>query len=448
MANKKLIRPGKLVDTEEEKRSISRQLLSFIERRNNAILTILISIVVLSGILYSFSLGENLRYGDEKTYHTLAKNIVECHQYTYDGKHPTAYRPPGYPMILSLFIFLGSGIVYLRIVNFIALGLCMYLLNKILTEHSSLLAGTVGVLLVVCYPALFYTAGTLYPQIIGSLLFVVVIFLLTRKARSYWSFILGGLLFGYLVLTIPIFLPILGVFAIWLCFSEGTIKVGRSVVIVAVACLPISMWSARNCVAFNTFVLVSSNSGINLLLGNSENTTPNAGVNADISKYTAEAYSQNLDEVGRDKYFKSKAIEFALGNKIQTAKQYLKKTLNYFNYKNKLATQAQASSAKDILMLVTYGPLVLLFISRIFLLKHFKPSRFETLLIILYLSSALFYAIFFTRIRFRVPFDFILISVVAIFLAEAVQKRIIKHNTLPGHDRGDDRNRGSDGIRK
>ncbi|MGB2863374.1 MAG: hypothetical protein WBC05_08620 [Sedimentisphaerales bacterium] len=410
-------------------------------------MTILISIVVLSGILYSFRLGENLRYADEKQYYTLAKNIVERHQYSYDGEHSTAYRPPGYPMILSLCIFLGAGTVYLRIMNFIALGLCMYLMNKILTEQSSPLAGTVGALLVVCYPVLFYTAGTLYPQIIGSLLFVIVIFLLTRKTCSYWSFVLGGLLFGYLVLTIPIFLFILPVFAIWLCFSEGFVKVGRILAIVAIACLPIVIWSARNYKVFNAFVLVSSNSGRNLLLGNSENTTPNTGVNVDISKYTAEADRLNLDEVGRDRYYRSKAIEFVLDQKIKAVKLYLQKTLNYFNYSNKLATKGETSAAKDLLMLFTYGPLILIFLSRIFLLKHFKPSQFEVLLVILYFSSALFYAIFFTRIRFRLPFDFILISVVAIFLNEVIQTWIVKHNTLPGHVRGDDRNRGPAGMR-
>jgi len=447
MANKKLIRPAKLVNTEEEKHSISRRLLSFIERRNNAILIILIFIVVLSGILYSLYLGEKLRYEDEKQYFTLANNILERHQYSFDGEHSTAYRPPGYPVILSVFIFLGAGTVHLRIVNFIALGLCMYLLNRILTEHSSPLAGTLGALLVVCYPVLFYTAGTLYPQIIGSFLFVVIIFLLTRKAGSYWSFVLGGLLFGYLVLTIPIFLFMLPVFAIWLYFSGGSVKVGKIVAIVVVACLPIGIWSARNYKVFNAFVLVSSNSGRNLLLGNSESTTPNTGVNVDISKHTAEANRLNLDEIGRDSYYRSRAIEFVLDHKIKTVKLYLLKTLNYFNYSNKLATKGEKSAAKDLLMLLTYGPLVLIFFSRIFLLKHFKPSRFEVLLIILYFSSALFYAIFFTRIRFRLPFDFILISAVAIFLAEAVQTRIVKHNTLPVHVRGDDRNCGPAGMR-
>ena len=420
----------------ESEHTISGRLLSFIEQRNRVILIALIFIVVFSGILYAFHLGEDLRYVDEKVYLGLSKSIVETHQYRMDNRL-TSFRPPGYPMVLSPFIFLGAGPVLLRIVNFIALGLSMYLVNKMLTEHFSPLTGIVGALLIICYPVLFYTAGRLYPQTIGSLLFLVVIYLFTKKARSFRSDVLGGLLFGFLVLIIPFFLFFFPVFALWLCFSERSVKLRRTLAIVAVACLPICMWSARNYAVFNTFVLVSSNSGKNLLLGNSENTTPNAGVNVDISKYTAEALRQNMNEIETDKYFRSKAIEFIVGHKIHTAKLYLKKTLNYFNYTNKLATQGQASSAKDLLMLVTYGPLLLAFIARIFLLKRFKPSRFETLLIILYFSSALFYAIFFTRIRFRLPFDVLLISIVSIFLTEVVQTQVVKHNTLPGHVRGD-----------
>ncbi len=414
-----------------------RQLLSFMERRNKLIVTILISILVCSGILYSLHLGDRLRFEDERQYHTLAKNIVEHHRYTYNGTSPTAYRPPGYPAILSLFVFLGASPVHLRIVNFIALGLSLYLLNKILTAQSSPLAGTLGPLLVVCYPVLFYTAGTLYPQTIGALLLIVIVLLLTRKERPYWAFIAGGLLFGCLVLTIPIFLLILPVFAIWLYFWQESMKVTRVLTVIAVACVPIGMWSARNYATFDEFLLISSNSGRNLLLGNCENTTPKTGV-VDTSRYDAEADRLNLNEVARDRYCRSKAIEFVLDHKIRATKLYVQKTLNYFNYTNRISTKGETSVAKDILMLVTYGPLALMLFLRVLLLGRFKPSRFEALLIILYFSSALFHAIFFTRIRFRLPFDYLLISLVAIFLTEVVLTRDAGHNTHQGHGRRDE----------
>lgn len=411
-------------------RKISRQLLSFIEQKNNAILVALISAVVLSGTFYSVSLGNNVRYADEHDYYNLGANIVTSHRYSLDGKHPTAYRPPGYPLILSLFILMGANIVHLRIMNFVALGLCIYLLHEILKKQSSPFAATVGAVLVACYPVLFYTAGTLYPQMIGSLLFLVIISLLTSNTKTYRIFLLCGLLFGYLVLTIPIFVFILFVFAISFYLSKSLIRAKGISVTIAIAFLFVSVWCVRNYVVFNTFVFVSSNGGLNLLLGNSENTTPNAGVNVDISRYVTDAAQQNLDEVVRDRYYRSKAVEFVLSHKMQTVKLYFQKFLNYFNYRNELATKAEAASAKDFLMLVTYGPLLLLFLTRVLLMRLFKPSLFEALLTILYFSSGLLYAMFFTRIRFRLPFDFLLITVVAIFLDSVFRAWLAKHNAL------------------
>lgn len=410
---------------------ISSRLVSFVERKNNIILATLISTVVLSGMLYSFSLGDNLPWPDEKDYFKLASNIISTHQYSLDGVHPTAYRPPGYPLILSLFVFLGADIVHLRILNFIALGLCMYLLHKILKDRCSPFAATIGALLVVCYPVLYYTAGALLSETIGALLFLLIILLLTRTTKSYRVYFLSGLLFGYLILTIPIFVLILFGFVLWSYFCKISIDAKGISMTVVVAFLLVSIWCIRNYAVFNSFVFVSSNGGENLLLGNSENTTPNSGSNEDIiSKYVAEASQFNLQEVEQDRYYRAKAIEFALNHKIYTLKLYAQKFLNYFNYRNKLATEEQASSVKDFVMLITYGPLLLLFACRIFLMKLFRPSAFETLLIILYLWSGLSYAVFFTRIRFRLPFDFLLIIVVAMFLHKVARLWLINRNTV------------------
>ena len=409
---------------------VARQLLLFIERRDHAIVVVLVTVVILLGLLYSTYLGNELRYlPDEQDYYDLATSIALRHRYSLDGERPTAYRPPGYPLFLSFSILLGANIVHLRFLNFMALGLCIYLLYRILKKQSSQFAATLGAVFVVCYPVLFYTAGTLYPQTVASLLFLLLIYLLTGNATSHRLPLLCGLLFGYLILTIPTFIFALFVFAIWSWFSKKVVGAKEFSVTLATALLIIGAWCARNYMVFDTFVFVSSNSGENLLRGNSENTTPNAGVTVDISEYATEA--AQLNEIERDAYYRSKAIEFILGHKVHAVKLYVQKLLNYFNYRNELSTQSEASSAKDFLMLVTYGPLLLLFVCRILLVKLFRPSAFETLLISLYVSSALFAALFFTRIRFRLPFDFLLIMIVATFLRNAFRMWLGRFNAFP-----------------
>lgn len=405
---------------------IIRESVSLIEQKSHLILIVLILTVVLSGTIYSVYLGDNLRYYDERSYYNLATNIVLSHQYTFDGKYPTAHRPPGYPLFLSFFIFLGADIVCLRILNFIALGLCIYLLYKIVEKQSSRFAGIISALLIICYPVLFYTAGTLYPQPIASFLFLLIIFLLTSNTNSNRIFFFSGLLFGCLILTIPTFIFTLFIFAMWFLFSKELLKTKRFLITIITSFLLISMWSARNYAVFGSFVLVSSNAGHVFIVGNSENTAPNAGPNVDISKYTKEAERLNLNGVEQDAYYKSKAIEFILSHKKQAIKLYFQKLLNHFNYRNEVATKAEASSSKDLLMLATYGPLLILFLIRIFLIKTFRLSSFEALLIGLYFAKAFFMAIFFTRIRYRLPFDFLLIGVVAIFFHNIFHRWFVK----------------------
>jgi hypothetical protein len=53
---------------------------------------------LIAGLLYSFHLGNKLSFYDEWEYYTYAKNIAEDHGYTLDGKTPSTWRTPGYPL--------------------------------------------------------------------------------------------------------------------------------------------------------------------------------------------------------------------------------------------------------------------------------------------------------------------------------------------------------------
>jgi hypothetical protein len=183
-------------------------------------------------------------------------------------------------------------------------------------------------------------------------------------------------------------------------------------------------WTVRNYLVFDTFVFISTNSGENLLVGNSENTTPNAGRTVDITRYKTEA--ESLGEVERDHYYRTQALEFMLAHKAHTVRLYFMKVLNHFNYRNDLKTYEATSTTKDLVLMLTYGPLLLLLILRLVMYKLYKLSPFEILLVFLYLSNAFVSAIFFTRIRFRLPFDFLLIILAALFLEQLVRGELLK----------------------
>lgn len=397
-------------------------------RRERFIFWGIIVFILIFGFAYSLYLGNNFRFIDEKDYCTIAFNIAHTFQRSLDGIHPSAYHCPGYPFFLSIFIFFGGNVVFLRFLNYLVLAFSVYLIYRILREEAPGLSGVIGCLLVICYPVLLYTAGTLYPQTIAGALMLGIVYwgrpphlhpLPGGERHGEEVPWIIGLLFGALVLFVPAMVLLLVVFLVWFGRNGGFRK---AVIIGAVALVMVGSWTLRNYLVFKSFVFVDSNSGVVLLLGNSENATPNGGVNVDISKYTNEADRLGLDDIARDHYYRKTALEFIRHNKAKTVKLYFLKLFNYFNYHNQLGTRAEEARWKDILMLITWGPLLILFLTRLILFRRFKISRFEGLLILLYFAGAFIHALFYTRIRYRLPFDLLLIMVVAMFLNNYVLK--------------------------
>jgi hypothetical protein len=367
-------------------------------------------LVVVMGSTYAYYLGDTLRYPDERDYYALATNLTRSGIYALDGVHATAFRPPGYPFMLALLYAVVPSVIVMRMLNFVLLGVSIYLVRCIIRFHASPVAALAGSILVVLYPVLFYTAGTLYPQTLIATCLLGVLYVTSMKHISTYGYALVGLLAGFLVLTVPNILPILLIIFGWIWYTKKPSRLQSGFMLLWLLLIP-GVWIWRNFQVFDAFVFVSSNGGYNLLLGNAEHTTPNSGVNTDISRYTA--VGDKLDEIARDHYYQSQALEWIRHHKAEATQLYVFKLINHFNYRNELYTSSESSPLRDLVMLATYGSMLLLVSTRIVLAKLVPFSRFELLLLALYLAHALVSAIFFTRIRFRLPFDYLLIIMIA-----------------------------------
>ena len=82
-------------------------------------------IVILFGVLYSIHLGKTLVFLDERAYHSLAVHLAQNGSYTLDDFGPCTYWPPGYPALMSVFVYLGFSEIGLRLINFFALAGCL-----------------------------------------------------------------------------------------------------------------------------------------------------------------------------------------------------------------------------------------------------------------------------------------------------------------------------------
>jgi 4-amino-4-deoxy-L-arabinose transferase-like glycosyltransferase len=407
------------------------QALDWLGRHDRLAAKLAIAFVILVGGGYALTLGSQLRFPDEVDYVTIATNLAHKGTYSLDGLMPTAYRPPGYPTLLAALQVVGIGVRGARLANVVMLALTVAGVWVLARRVGGPRAAALAVCVSAIYPLFIYTAGTLYSQTMAGVFFIwaLVALVACLDAQTGRRRILlaagGGVLFSIGFLTVPTFgASFVGVL-IWMVFVRHRSAVALVVVtVIAAAVLP-AAWTLRNAIIFHAFVPVSTNNGVNLLEGNSENTNPTAGNLTDLSRYAAVA-RQYTDEVERSDYYARAALSWISAHKFRAAVLYLEKTVNYFNPRNDLVTSSQESRVNDVLSFVSYVPLLLLFFGRLARFRVHPIGSVEALLIGLYIGNAFVMAIYYTKVRYRVPLDPLLILVTASFVVSLVSRVVTR----------------------
>jgi hypothetical protein len=364
--------------------------------------------------------GDNLRYLDESDYDQLARTLLHSHTFAFGDGFPTAWRPPAYPVFIAAAYAISERPVTAKIQNVFVLILSAIALGLVASRiHPN--ASSLVPFLVLGYPLLTYAASVLYPQIFGCLLLTTTVMFLSGERPSGRYAAAAGLIYGMLILAIPSFALMMPVFAAYLFFLPDMpwgLRIRRTLLLAGSAALVVAPWTVRNYVDFHTLIPVSANGGWNLFIGNSPETTPNgsvAGVNV-IS--LCKRVRPDMDVIELDRAVGKCAKDWITEHPWSAIKLYAGKITNYFNFRNELATKDAESHWTDWLVFATYYPLLLIVLLRAALFRRIPFSKAETLIYIVYFSNALISAIYFTRIRFRIPFDFLLIAVASSFLCK------------------------------
>ncbi len=394
---------------------------AFLLRHRRFLLRAGVLFFLFFGLGYSLYLGDELRYPDEGQYYRIAVHLAAGDGYTLDGVTPTAIRPPGYPLFLALFVRLGAPIVVLRYLNFIMLALAPLLIRGILRSEKAEQGAGLSAVLLVFYAVLFYTAGTLYPQTLVSLLLLLLL-RLAVAARFTWLHAIGfGLLSGAMVLVHPttIFLPPLVM--IWMILPNQWHILRKGIVsaLVAVACL--LAWSWRNYTVFHYFVPVSTHGCDTFYMGNN----PETGQKPWYESVHDDVYRQALllPEAEQNRYFMRRVLTFWKQQPAAALRLYLEKLVGYFNFRNDFYVASEFGFLQAAVMFLTYYPLLLCLLFRLLAVRHYPLTRLEILLASIYLASALFHALFLPRIRFRLPYDVILIIHIGLMLTRVAENR-------------------------
>ena len=382
-------------------------------------------LILCCGIL-DLKSGDALSYVDEIDYEQSARSIVNHHEFAdADGKLTMA-RPPGYPMAIALVYLAVQRPVAAKIENALFLGLAVLALGIIarrLTTNSDALVPY----LVLAYPLLIYCSTLLYPQVLGCLLLTVTVALVARDRFRRRDAILAGLCYGVLILAIPYFILLLPVFGAFILFKSGSsrsVSLQLAVIMMGACALLVVPWTVRNYANFHVLVPVSANNGKNLFIGNSPVTTPTSGRTADVLPLCKGVHA-GMTEYEFDTTMGNCAKVWIWQHPADAARLYVGKVVNYFNYRNEIATPGESTRWRDWLVFFTYYPLLLLALARAALAHRFPLRKEEALIYALYFLNVFASAVFFPRLRFRIPFDFLLIGINAAFLARWWSSRAV-----------------------
>ncbi len=369
---------------------------------------------LLAGIVYSFIRGDVLIFPDERQYFAIATNLAKGHGFSLNGNDPTALFPALYPTLMAFFIKFGATIPILRSINFFFLSCVPYVIKSILRHEDSEPGTGLSTILMILYGVLFYTAGTLYPQT----LFTLVLLLLVRCALDAATNIGYAIAFGVLCTILMLvhssgaFIPpVVGIWIILTAKEKKNAFINVCVsAMVAIICL--SPWVIRNYSVFHKFIPLTTHGGDTLYIGNNPHTSLSEWYN-----YTNNDFYKKvgrLPEAEQNQYYVEKTLEFWTEQPAAAIKLYVRKLIEYFNFYNHLFVSKEFGFTKKLIMFITYYPLLACLILRLISIKKIPLSSTEKLLLAIYLCSAFFYAIFIPRIRFRLPYDVILITHIGI----------------------------------
>lgn len=211
---------------------------------------------------------------DCRWYFDLAASLARGHGFAIDERL-TAFYPVGYSALLAgLFTLVGPSLLAAKLAN-IALQIAILLLALRLAERlfRSAVVGRVSLLLLAVYPNyIAHTALTSSESVFTAALLLAVLAQIEALDRdSPGVSALAGLAFGVTALIKPQAAPV--PVLIW-ALHRGSMPIPRPrrLAMLGILCLamalPLSVWTTRNYRVFGTVFFVSTNGGVNLLIGN------------------------------------------------------------------------------------------------------------------------------------------------------------------------------------
>jgi Tfp pilus assembly protein PilF/4-amino-4-deoxy-L-arabinose transferase-like glycosyltransferase len=262
---------------------------------------------------------------DEQRYVREARDLVSGRS----GEERPYWQPPGVIFATAAVMAVaGQGLLAPRIVQaLISTGACwiLFLLGRRLFGTRVAL---VAAALLALHGAVIFESYLLLPQTWILFFDLLALWLLYREARSAGRALAVGVTIGVSALFSPTILPFAVVAAWW---QRRPLWIAA---LVGGVLLPIAPVAARNFMHGGEAVLISTNGGLNLYLGNNERYEETIALRPGRhwEQLTTEPDRGGITAPGaRSDYFRARALDFMVQHPGRAAALYARKLYLYFN---------------------------------------------------------------------------------------------------------------------
>ena len=235
--------------------------------------------LLLIGLLIRLGIGLWTGYNLNSDYAQIARNIAQAKGYSLDGLHPTAFRSPGYPLILAgiMFLFGQAKLPFIFLHALIAAinaVLCAQLGARLFQRKAGVVAGIIYIFI----PYLAYQEAVSESGLVSlGLLAALYLLIQGRSGKNLFCIGLSGIMlaFSYLVRPtvglIPIFISLALLFDLRRQ-KKISWNMAAAVILIFTFCVGILPWGLRNKKVFARWYFSQTLFWDNLAKGNNART--------------------------------------------------------------------------------------------------------------------------------------------------------------------------------
>jgi len=402
-------------------------------------------ILLLAGLLRIIYLVE---YHDIPEWERLTVDNFYHHNWAQDitdGNYfgdTTYFRAPFYVFCLAaLYTISGPSILAARIFG-MAIGVASVFMTfllgyKIFNRRIGLTAALVQAI----YPVSMYFEGELLLDPLFTLLLQITLYRLFiwHHDRTVINLAAVGVFTGLAAITRPtalILIPVIILLILWRCHGLGRIAQRTTIFLFAVG-IPIAPIFVRNLAVAGDPVLISSQGGINLYIGNNEHADGLSAIMPeplghnwrieDVTYIAENDAGRKLKPGEVSSYWTGRAVKWTTEHPLGFITLYLKKI--YFSLSNReISNNRSLPHFFEKVSLLTYNPICFALIFPFAViggLTAFRRSKSVRLLLLVMTAYILTTSLFFFASRFRLPLlpCFIILAASGIHVSWEIARR-------------------------